>query len=1267
MLRTLSDLKNDLKIIKPINISKSMKKSTKLRYLLTRYLKPNLKMKITAFLIMVSLFNIHANTYSQNTKISINLEKVTVEKVIKEIETKTEFKFLVDTQQVNLNRIVSVNENNNKISRILIKLFNGTNVSHTFLNKQIILKVIPSKINIPTAKKLTPKAIQNTEIKGVVTDDGGSPLPGVGIVIVGTTIGTETDFDGNYTINASKGDVLEFSFIGMTSSTAAVGDSNTINISLVESSDALDEVVVTALGIKKETRAVGFAVSEINGEELQRATVVNPVNSLQGKTAGVQISTTSGGTFGGSRITIRGNATFDPNTQPIFVVDGVVIENDISGTSGSDWGNQLKNLNPDDFETFSILKGAAASALYGSRAINGVVMVTTKKGSKQQGLGVTFSQSVGTRYISDSADFQNEYGSGNTAGWFSFVGNGPNTRVRDDKHDTSQFFAYDLATGLPSVAFNSWEEHAASWGPRFDGQEIIDYDGSRATWSAQPDNYKDFHDTGFLTNTNVAISGGGETNSFRMSITNFAETGVVPNNDFDKKSLSLNGSQDLIKNKLVASSTIHYTKSDASGAVSPGANSHWFHDGFPRNYDVNKWRNNYKDVDGGIPYPAGGNYNYTRMSKIWMDALDDTNDREETSLIAKIDLDYTITDNLNVKLEGNFNQYNTMTENKNVANSANRLNGSYEISHTTKFQSSFSAKVFYNKQINKDFRFDAVLGGEMWRGENSFSSVGTSGGFKVRDLYSISNSRNASSGNGGINFTKQLNSVYGFVNLDYKRDLYLALTFRNDWSSALAYPNGGGDWSYPYYSASLAWVASETFELPQAISFLKFRGSYALVGNDTGIWQLQPGFVPDNFGAQPSLDMFKYQNNTSISPAIESEQKYSFETGFDIRLFESRVKIDVAYYKDNNKGQVIDLAVPYESGISSQRVNSGNLQNQGIEGQIDVDIIRSVDWSWSFGVNATHNEDKLRSLFPGITEYQLDGNPDDSNAGTATYAYVGGSYGDLVTRRGYAFYDGTNTQNQGTPILWNRNGWSVAYMPGIANKSVLHKMGNMQADWYGGANTSIRYKNFNLSALVDARFGGEIYSADLRYGMHQGVIQSSVANRDAQTGGITWTSDGQGQNFYGKEYQDGYIPNGIFPDGTQVTSGPSDNRVQTDVGGLSYQQAYDQGLVEPTHYSGFVYRHTSASTGTPITGIFTQEWIALREVSLSYDVPSSFLDKTFINSADLSLTGRDLGYLHNSAPDNINPTISSNAAGNARQMRSAPYVSSVTFAVKLNF
>jgi iron complex outermembrane receptor protein len=414
--------------------------------------------------------------------------------------------------------------------------------------------------------------------------------------------------------------------------------------------------------------------------------------------------------------------------------------------------------------------------------------------------------------------------------------------------------------------------------------------------------------------------------------------------------------------------------------------------------------------------------------------------------------------------------------------------------------------------------------------------------------------------------------------------------------------------------------------------------------------------------------MFRLQNNTAISPNLVAEKKHSFETGADLRFFGNRLSIDAAFYRDNNKNQIISLPVPKESGITNTLINAGNLQNQGIEITTGIGVIDGQDFSWDVSFNYTRNRDKIIELAPGITEFRLYGDPTDANAGTASYAYVGGNYGDLVTRKGYKPYDGeAHPENQGKPILWARSNWSIAYMPGIANMDSLLVMGNMQPHWYGGITNNLRYKRFRLNVIIDARVGGEIYSSDARYGMHQGTLASSLPNRDADHGGITWVSEGMGDNISGKTYVDGYIPDGVFPDNTLIWTGPSTDRQQVNVSGLTYQQAYDQGLVEPTHWSGFVYRHTSASTGTPLTGVFEQTWVALRELSLSYSIPKSFLSKIFIKDATLSVTGRDLGYLYNSMPDNINPVIGNNVSSNPLQMGNMPFIRSITFDINLKF
>ncbi|HLU92497.1 MAG TPA: SusC/RagA family TonB-linked outer membrane protein [Membranihabitans sp.] len=1111
------------------------------------------------------------------------------------------------------------------------------------------------------------------DVTGRIIDVDGEPLIGVNILVKGSGKGTTTDFEGQFTLDdVDDRDVLIISYLGYETQEVSIEGRTSLDIILQENAQTLDEIVVTALGIEREKKALGYSVTEVLGSELARASTVNPITALQGKVAGVQINTTAGGTFGNSRITIRGNSTFGANTQPIFVVDGVIMDNDVGGV----WGNQLKNLNPDDFESFSVLKGTAATALYGSRALNGVVIVTTKKGESRNGLGVSLNQTTGIRYVYDEPAFQNEYGYGGVTGLFS--NDQTNGKLDGDSHDAQQFTNYDPVTKMPSLQHNNSEENAASWGPRFEGQEYIDYDGSIARWIPQPDNYKKMFETGVLNNTNISIEGAGESNSFRMSYSNFSESGVQPLNDFKKHSFSIKGAQDLLKDIVQVVGNVSYTTSEASNPPTDLMQDGWFHDGFPRNYNPDKWRNNYKDIDGGVPYPTGtSNYLYTRASMDWFELLENRKTRVESSLLSKGDINVNITEGISAKISGYINQFTFKGEEKTSATSEDRLsNARYYLLNGSKFQSSFSASVFGDKQINNNFSIGFLIGGETWSTKTTSTGAATSSGFKVRDFYNINNSDESPSFSGGIGAQKTINSVYSYLNLDYLSTWYLQLTGRNDWSSALVYPDGSGDNSYFYPSVSLSWILSETLDFPDFISFVKLRSSYAMVGNDTDPYRLSTGFVPVVFSQEPTLNIYKYENNTAVSVDLKPEIKQSFEAGIDLRFFNGRMALDLAYYKDNTRNQILALSVPIESGISSQLINAGNLQNQGVEGVFSITPVESKNFSWDISVTGTHNRDKVIELYPGVEEIILDGNPGDANAGTATIAYAGGDYGILATRRGYRYYQATdeagnpiNHKNNGKPILYQRNAWSVAYMNGNSNLDSLHIVGNMQPDFIGAITNTFRYKRFMLSAMIDSRIGGEIYSNAYRYGLHQGVLQGSLPNRDSENGGIVWTSEGMGQNYFGKTYEDGFIPDGVFPEGTQISFKDADKVTYRteDVSGMTYQEAYDAGLVEPTHWSGYMYRWTSASTGTSLMGIHTLNWVALREVSLSYSIPESFSRKLFVQNAGISLTARDVGFLHNSMPDNINPIISDNRAGNARQMGFAPYVRSITFALKINF
>jgi iron complex outermembrane receptor protein len=1126
-------------------------------------------------------------------------------------------------------------------------------------------------------RKIVIDEFQGTTIAGQVTaEEDDSPLPGVNVLVKGSGRGTVTDLDGSYRINVGENATLVFSYIGYLDKKVEVGNQTVINVRMAADVQQLSEVVVTALGIEREQRSIGYAVSEVPGEELSQASTVNPISALQGKVAGVQIDNTASGAFGSPRIVIRGNSTFNANTQPIFVVDGVVMDNDLSASNG--WGNQIKNLNAEDFESVSVLKGAAATALYGSRALNGVVLITTKSGKKRRGIGVSINQTNGVRHIYDEPAFQNEYGYGPTAGMFSnHVTNG---RPDRDKHDIKQFAFYEQINGeyIPSLQHNNSEENAASWGPRFEGQDYIDYDGSMAKWVAQPDNYRDMFDLGVLNNSNIAVDGGGENNAFRLSYTYFDEKGVQPKNDFERHAISFKGHQDLMEDRLRVGISVNYALSESGNPPSGTLQTGWFHDGFPRQYDVKKYRDDYKDVDGGVPYPTGTDrYMYTRKSLRWFEIFEQDYLRTENSLLLVGDVQFNITDNLKGVVKGNINQFNFNTESKIAATSQDRLsNARYSLGQGQKLFTSFSAELVYHKQFESGIDFDVLIGTESWNTETASNSASTNRGFKVRDFYNIGNSFDSPNVDAGVDTRKAINSVYAYANLNYKSTLYLSLTGRNDWSSALVYPDGSGDNSYFYPSVSASWVLNESIDLPSFIYFAKLRTSYAMVGNDTDPFRLSTGFVPVAFTQEPTLNMYKFESATGISPDLKPEIKRSFEAGFDLRFIDGRLGVDFSYYKDNTRNQILALNVPNESGISQQIINAGNLQNQGVEVMVNATAIQRNNFSWDIGFNVTQNRDKIIELYPGIEEIFLYGNPQDAGAGTATVAYAGSDYGMLATRLGWKYYQATDESgnpvddpNNGLPVLSQRNAWSVAYPNGRQNMDSLHIMGNMQPDFYGAVNTALRFKGLSLSVMLDMRFGGEVYSHAYRYGLHQGVIESSLPNRDENQGGIQWVSQGFGQNYFGKTYYDGYIPEGVFPDGTNVSFKDESGATYAtyDVGGMTYQEAYDAGYVEPTHWSGYVYRWTSASTGGPLMAIHEVNWINLRDVTLSYEFPQALLGNSFIRSLNLSLTGRDLAFLYNSMPDNINPAIGDNFAGNALQMGFAPYIRSYTFTLRARF
>ena len=1073
---------------------------------------------------------------------------------------------------------------------------------------------------------------QSETATGTIVDAMG-PVIGASVVVKGTTNGVITDFDGNFSIpNVKKGDILQISFVGYTTQEVTWAGSP-LNITLVEDTQTLDEVVVTALGMKRSTKALGYAVTEMKGDELSTA-VVNPVNALQGKVAGVEISQSDGGMFGSTKIQIRGASTLGANNQPIYVVDGVILDNSVKkgsadwdGTSYGDYGNELKNLNPDDFETVSVLKGAAATALYGSRGLNGAVVITTKSGKKGQGLGINVSQTFGVDHVYAQPDLQYEYGQGQYAGNVSY----------GETDANGNYYIFD---NLHQFKLNGNGQHTLigqngrHWGPKFDGSPIEYFDGKTRAYSPVKNNFKDAYDLGFNTNTNVSVQGGNEKTTFYTSLSYKYMSGTLPNNSFERLSMLAKATH-MITDKIEIEAGISFANSNPKNAQ-PSIGEYFVDTNngpFGHMYDTNHWRHLYKAAHGGLASSDHGD-EYGRLPGrgLWWSIYENDYSQKETTVRPNIILRWDLTDWLKFTAEGNYNYYYRRYENKQPNSGyAKSTGGYYGMGQYQKEQTNLNASFSWNKTFG-DWTTTGFVRGEYYNNMEQAMSGNTNGGLVVPDQYFLNNSKNAASYSGAISGEKRMLSVAFQAGVSWKDQVFLDVTGRNDWSSSLVYGDKHGNYSYFYPSVSASWLIHETLrgKLPEWISFMKIRGSWAQVGNDTDSYSINSAYSMMSGSAANGNFYTLTLPNTAYSQNLKPERKNAWEFGLDWRFLQNRIGIDFTYYKENTKDQIMTIAVPSVSGISTQLINAGNIQNSGIELAINTTPIETKDWTWDLNFTYTKNEGKIISLHENVTSYIKlidDAYTNYGNFRIAPVAKVGEAFGALMSDSAPL-----KDEKTGLPVLstygWSANGMRAAMYTRSGKEEIV---GSMQPDFLGSVNTSLRYKNWTLRASMDMRFGGYVASYGSRYGTTYGLTKTSLKWRDAEHGGMTFKSI-----WDGKTYEDGMIPEGIFTEGT-VLATPSGNYTVA-AGGETYQQLYDKGLVDPQHGSTWTYWQNSWGNGVLNDDWFTElNYIALRELSISYRMPQNICDKIKARNINLTLSGRNLGYLVNSMPNNENP------------------------------
>ncbi len=1095
---------------------------------------------------------------------------------------------------------------------------------------------------------------QSGTCTGIVKDATGETVIGASVVVKGTTNGTITGIDGDFSLrNVKKGDVIQISFVGY-KTLEVVYEGKPLNVVLKDDTQTLGEVVVTALGLPKQAKSVGYATTRVSTTEIERANAINPVNALQGKVAGLQINT--GGASGitsSSSITIRGAKSVDKNNSPIFVVDGMIIQEALTGNlDGTDWGSQLKNLNPADYESVTVLKGAAATALYGSRGANGAIVIVSKGGKfGKQGLGVEVNQTVEfTDVYKSPVELQNIYGAGTTY-------NGYQGDFLDD---------------------GSLQKTTNSWGPRMDGRMINQYmpNGEATPFVPHEDNWKEFYQTGVNSTTNVAVSGGGEKSSFRVSYGYTSNNGVFKNNEFRRHNIAFKGNTELNKVFSVEMG-VKYGFSSAKNGASQGGWDWGNNVGMmtsyylPRNYDVAAHYSQYRNpdtqaVETTSKFGTLSSYFHTRDTQL--------KQRNENSLLADLTLRAKITPWLTGSLKGNYNYYGISSENRWYGTGENygpSGSGGYGRSGSTEGNYNFMGMLQMPEQAFKmadqDFTVSAIVAAELYGNTEKHSwSKQTNGGLVVPGVFSFSNSKNKIEPT--FNYTprnEQTFGISGIVNLGWKDQVFLELTGRNDWLSTLTYPSymlsGKNNYSVFYPSANASWVFTDTFrdKIPEWFSFGKLRASIARVGMGTkayatskgyGIFKQNSIYLPDRSGsvlsATPNL-------GTAYNENLKPEIQQSIELGFDARFFDERLNIDFAYYKTNTYNQIMTVGSVAESGANSKLINAGNIQNQGIELQIDATPIRTTDWRWSLGGNLTVNRGKVVELDDEVKEWQLMGGYD---AAPEIWAYEGGKFGVLTSY--------LNSSSMSPIVTWQgengdpRNGKMVIqYIQEYASPHSVsmyspvtyydrnkegdrerHVLGKVEPDFTLSLNTSLSYKNFDLYIQGDGRFGGNYFSNMWKYAIPQGTLKSTLVGRDKEHGGIPRI------NYKGETSYDGLMLDAVFAEGTKAPVQNPDGTAGelVDVGGMTYKDAVEQKNIRPVMTgSWYAWNYGWGMPALP-GSIQDNTWFCLREITLGYRLPEKICRKFGANYLRLGFTARNICYIINKLTDGLNPASISN-------------------------
>lgn len=1061
-------------------------------------------------------------------------------------------------------------------------------------------------------KQSTNLTQQAGKVTGTVEDNFG-PVAGASVAVKGTTNGTITDMDGKFTLEGLKnGDVIQISFIGYSTQEIKYTGQASLQVQLLEDTQKLDEVIVTALGIKKEKKALGYSVSSVKSDEITQAgTPMNAMSALYGKTSGLQLQTTASGPSGGMNIKVRNAVSLNESstTRPLIVVDGIPIHDENTGQTqnsrtGGDHGTGINDINPEDIASIEILKGAKAAVLYGSEGANGVMLITTKSGSKK-GLGIDFGANYTINTAAYYPDYQNEFGSGSSAGTAAL-----NTISKD-----GFYMMADPTTG--EMVESLWRGASANFGPRLDGRQLLWWNDSYQAYTAKKNNLKDLFRTGSQSNINVAISNSGEMGSFRLSY-NYRDYNSV-SVGATNASHSFNFAGDFKANDFVKVK-VNTSYSNTKDHNAPYSIQDLASYGIPRELDVHQVRDWMITEDGYNRYsmdealakraPATSYIG----SYYWSQKVN-SNDYVRNHLIQSINLDVTFNDYFSWNTLGGMDW--TVSEQEIKQHVTRPLvqenkQGYYGIRNIRNTVFYGQTSLNYNQTFNDVWDVSAMVGGAVKRTMLEDQDQYVMETFSIENWFSLKNTREDFGPRSSRSRGKDLLlSLYASAQLAYANQVYLEVQARNDWSSILPPQNN----SYFYPGVSLSWIFTETFDVP-SMTFGKLRLSWADVGRPGPRYYGNVDFSMGSYGGSPTMGMGDYLPPADFAgstggfpvPNLKPERKREYEVGFETSFLPgNRIGVDFSYFHNNTYNQIVTLPVPTSSGVKEVRLNAGDIAQNGFELAVNTKPIEIKNFTWTLGFNLSNYTTSIRKLAKGVTRQQLWG-----GTGATIMAPENGQYGEIWIRPYKTDDNGQRIVNQGTGV------WEF-------DNSQFKKVGKITPDIIGGVTTGLTYKDFTLNAVVDFQFGATMISQTNMYMLGNGTSKESLKYRDEARGGLPYYMNKDGQrilldshtaavpadSYYNFILHDGVITPGVTPEGEKNTK-----------------------LITAEQYYSQLYWQSGSQLSED--EIYKSDYIALRSVSLSYNLPKSFLKKIKLQNARVNVFGNNLCYIYKAIP-NVTP------------------------------